>query len=160
VARDAGRHLAPFDSATSTRADYVAMIEQVDRGVGRILESLDRLGLRENTIVIFTNDNGGECLSRMGPLFHHKSSLWEGGIRVPAIVRWPGHIPAGSVSRQVGITMDLTASILAAGGVTVPTDAALEGVNLFPPVATRSWRRPATPGRASAPRDSTRGSAP
>jgi arylsulfatase A-like enzyme len=68
----------------------------------------------------------------MGPLFHHKGSVWEGGIRVPTIVRWPGRIPAGSVSRQVGITMDLTASILAATGAPVPVDASLEGVNLFP----------------------------
>jgi arylsulfatase A-like enzyme len=99
IARDGGRHLSPFDDSTSTRADYVAMIEHMDRGVGRILETLDRLGIRDNTIVIFTNDNGGEWLSRNGPLFHHKSSVWEGGIRVPAIVRWPGRIPAGSVSR-------------------------------------------------------------
>jgi arylsulfatase A len=132
VARDAGRHLTPFDDSTSTRADYVAMMEHMDGGVGRILETLDRLGIRDNTIVIFTNDNGGEWLSRNGPLFHHKSSVWEGGIRVPAIVRWPGRIPAGSVSRQVGITMDLTASILAATGTAVPADASLEGVNLFP----------------------------
>ena len=108
------------------------MIEHVDRGVGRILDALDRLGIRDNTIVIFTNDNGGEWLSRNGPLFHHKSSVWEGGIRVPTIVRWPGRIPAGSVSRQVGITMDLTASILAATGTPVPADAALEGVNILP----------------------------
>jgi arylsulfatase A-like enzyme len=132
VARDAGRHLSPFDDSTSTRADYVAMIEHMDRGVGRILETLDRLGIRDSTIVIFTNDNGGEWLSRGGPLFHHKGSVWEGGIRVPAIVRWPGRIPAGTVSRQVGITMDLTASILAATRTPVPADASLEGVNLFP----------------------------
>jgi len=132
VARDGGRHLGPFDDSTSTRADYVTMIEEMDRGVGRILETIDRLGIRDNTIVIFTNDNGGEWLSRSGPLFHHKGSVWEGGIRVPAIVRWPGRIPAGSVSRQVGITMDLTASILAATGTPVPADASLEGVNLFP----------------------------
>jgi arylsulfatase A len=138
VARDAARHLTPFDDSTSTRAEYVAMIEQMDRGVGQILRSLDRLGLRENTIVIFTNDNGGEWLSRSGPLFHHKSSVWEGGIRVPAIVRWPGRIPAGSVSRQVGITMDLTASILAATGAPVPADAGLEGVNILPILQRRA----------------------
>ena len=120
TARDNGRHLGPFDNSTSTRADYVAMLERADQGVGRILEALDRLGLRQNTIVIFTNDNGGEWLSRNTPLFHHKGTVWEGGIRVPAIIRWPGRIPAGSVSGQVGITMDLTASILAATGTPVP----------------------------------------
>jgi arylsulfatase A len=132
VARDRGRHLTPFDDSTSTRADYVAMMERMDHGVGQILDALDRLGLRDNTLVIFTNDNGGEWLSRNGPLFHHKGSVWEGGIRVPAIVRWPGRIPAGTVSRQVGITMDLTASILSATGTRVPADASLDGIDLLP----------------------------
>jgi arylsulfatase A-like enzyme len=124
--------LGPFDNPTSTRADYIAMFERADEGVGRILETLDRLGLRDNTIVIFTNDNGGEWLSRNDPLFNRKGSVWEGGIRVPAIFRWPGHIPPGGVSGQVGITMDLTASILAATGAEVPSAARLEGINLFP----------------------------
>lgn len=132
VARDHARHLGPFDDSTSTRADYVAILERADRGVGDILTALDRRGLRENTIVIFTNDNGGEWLSRGAPLFQHKGTVWEGGIRVPAIVRWPGHIAPGGVSRQVGITMDLTASVLAATGTAVPADTKLEGTNLFP----------------------------
>jgi arylsulfatase A-like enzyme len=132
TARDHARHLGPFDNPTSTRADYIAMFERADEGVGRILETLDRLGLRDNTIVIFTNDNGGEWLSRNDPLFNRKGSVWEGGIRVPAIFRWPGHIPPGGVSGQVGITMDLTASILAATGAEVPSAARLEGINLFP----------------------------
>ena len=137
TARDNARHLGPFDNPTSTRADYVAMLERADQGVGRILGVLDRLGLRQNTIVIFTNDNGGEWLSRNTPLFHHKATVWEGGIRVPAIFRWPGRIPPGGVSSQVGITMDLTASILAATGTPVPAEARLEGINLFPALEGR-----------------------
>ena len=132
VARDSARHLTPFDDSTSTRADYVAMLERVDQGVGRILAALERLGLRENTIVIFTNDNGGEWLSRNAPLFHHKLSVWEGGIRVPTIIRWPGRLPAGQVTSQVGITMDLTASILAAAGASLPATLRLDGIDLFP----------------------------
>ncbi len=132
TARDRGRHLMPSDDPTSTRADYVAMLERADQGVGRILDTLDRLGLRDNTLVIFTNDNGGEWLSRNAPLFHYKSSVWEGGIRVPAVIRWPGRIPAGRTSAQVGITMDLTATILAATGTAAPTAAPLEGIDLLP----------------------------
>lgn len=132
----------------ATRADYVAVMERVDRSVGEILRSLRERGLEKNTIVVFTNDNGGVALSHSGPLFHRKFSAWEGGIRVPALVRWPGRIPAGSVSQQVGITMDLTASILAASATPVPTGTQLEGINLFPilerkvPVAERNlfWR--------------------
>ena len=156
VARDSARHLSAFDDPTSTRADYVAMVERVDQGVGRILETLDRLGLREHTIVIYTNDNGGEWLSRNTPLFNHKMSTWEGGIRVPAIIRWPARIPAGKVTRQVGITMDLTASMLAAAGA-LPADLRLDGMNLFPILEGRApevertlfWRsHPARPNRA------------
>lgn len=138
TARNNGRHLGPFDEPTSTRADYVAMLERADLGVGRILEALDKAGLRENTIVIFTNDNGGEWLSRNAPLFHRKGSVWEGGIRVPTIIRWPGRIRAGRVSRQVGITMDLTASILAATGTPAPAEARLEGINLLPVLEGRA----------------------
>jgi arylsulfatase A-like enzyme len=132
VARDRARHLGPFDDPTNGRAEYVAMLERVDLGVGRILDTLGRLGLEQNTIVIFTNDNGGEWLSSNRPLFHHKGSVWEGGIRVPAIVRWPGRIPSGRVSNQVAITMDLTATILAATGTEVPLNARLEGIDLLP----------------------------
>jgi arylsulfatase A-like enzyme len=118
--------------AGATRADYAAVMERVDRGVGDILQALRSRGLEHNTIVIFTNDNGGIGLSHSAPLFHRKFSAWEGGIRVPALIRWPGRIPAGSLSGQVSITMDLTASILAATGTPVPSDARLEGIDLFP----------------------------
>jgi arylsulfatase A-like enzyme len=131
VARDRGRHLSPFDTDTSTRADYVAMVERVDAGVGRILAALQRRGLTDRTIVVFTNDNGGEWLSHGGPLFHRKGSVWEGGIRVPAIVRWPGRIPPGRVSGQVGITMDLAATFLSLAGVPV-TNLRLDGIDLLP----------------------------
>jgi arylsulfatase A-like enzyme len=138
VAIDHGRHLTPFDQATNTRAQYVKILERADRGVGDIVRALDSLGLAANTIVIFTNDNGGEWLSRNTPLFHNKASVWEGGIRVPAIIRWPGRIPRGTVSPQVAITMDLTASVLAAAGANIPADAALDGVNIFPILEKRT----------------------
>jgi arylsulfatase A-like enzyme len=114
------------------------MLERADKGIGTILGSLDTLGLARNTLVIFTNDNGGEWLSRNAPLFNRKWTLWEGGIRVPAIFRWPGRLPAGQVSPQVGITMDITASILAATNTPIPADAKLDGVDLLPTLAGRT----------------------
>ena len=126
------RHMHAWDDNTNTRADYVKIMERADQGVGKILAALDQRQLSSNTLVIFTNDNGGEWLSRNAPLSDRKFSLFEGGIRVPAIVRWPGHLPAGVESRQVGITMDLTATFLAIAGATVPADARLEGMNLMP----------------------------
>lgn len=123
-----------------TREDYVKMLERADEGVGTILATLDRLGLRENTLVIFTSDNGGEWLSHMGPLFHRKTSLWEGGLRVPCILRWPGRLPAGRISRQPAITMDLTATILAAAKVEPPKSHPLDGISLLP-LLRRNARR-------------------
>lgn len=144
VAADHARHVRPWDAETSTRADYAAMVERVDRGVGEVLQTLDRLDLARRTIVIFTNDNGGEWLASNGPLFNRKASVWEGGIRVPALIRWPGRIPAGTVSGQVGITMDLAASILAATGTTVPADTRLDGLDLFPTLEGRAPEVPRT----------------
>lgn len=141
VSRDSASHLMPYDSATSTRADYAAMVERVDRGVGEILAALDHLGIAERTLVIFTNDNGGEWLADNGPFFHRKWTVWEGGIRVPAIARWPGRIPAGTVSQQVGITMDLSATILALAGVAPPSDVPLDGIDLMPIITGQAATR-------------------
>jgi arylsulfatase A-like enzyme len=122
----------PGDADNPTRKDYVEMIERADEGIGQILSALDRHGLAPNTLVIFTNDNGGEWLSRNAPLFHRKATLWEGGIRVPAIIRWPGRVPSGKTTAQVGITMDLTATILSATGAPIPAATRLEGIDLVP----------------------------
>ena len=143
---------------TGTRSDYVAMLERADQGVGRILGALDRLKLAPDTLVIFTSDNGGEWLSRNAPLFHRKSTLWEGGIRVPLLMRWPGRLAAGATSSQVGITMDLTASILAAAGIKPPAGHRPEGVDLIGLLQTGTllertlfWRMPPPPGTGPAP---------
>jgi arylsulfatase A-like enzyme len=148
----------PDDSVPATRRDYVRMLERADQGVGEVLAALDRLGLARNTLVIFTNDNGGEWLSRNAPLFHRKGTLWEGGIRVPLILRWPGVLPARKTSRQVAITMDLTASILAATGTKAPEGYRPDGIDILPmlrgerPLLERQlfWRiaRPARQQRA------------
>jgi len=122
----------PDDPTPATRQDYVRMLESADEGVGRILAALDRHGLSKNTLVIFTSDNGGEWLSRNAPLSHRKSTLWEGGIRVPLILRWPARLPAGKTSEQVAITMDLTATILAAAGAGTSPSYRPEGIDLLP----------------------------
>ena len=131
-AADNARFQGPTDEPPATRAGLVAMLERADRGVGEILATLEKRGSNANTLVIFTNDNGGEWLSRNAPLFHRKESLWEGGIRVPLLVRWPGKIPPNQVARQVGIVMDLTATVFAATGTPVPPDAQLDGIDLLP----------------------------
>src|SRR5206468_9739688 len=115
------------------RKDYVAMMERVDWAVGQVLQALERNGIARDTLVMFTSDNGGDRLSDNGALFHHKATLWEGGIRVPCIARWPGVVPAGSTSAQAAITMDFTASILAAAGVSAPRK--LDGIDVVPILA-------------------------
>ena len=135
---DNSRFQGPEDNPAPTRKDYTAMLERADDGVGRIMKTIETLGLAQNTLVIFTNDNGGEWLSNNAPLFHRKDTLWEGGIRVPTIFRWPGRLPSGKTSAQVGITMDLTATILAATHTPVPANAGLEGIDLLPILGAQS----------------------
>ena len=125
-----GAHVLASAENPPTRADYATMVEAADSGVGKILQTVARLGLTSNTLVIFTNDNGGEWLSNGGPLFNRKWTVWEGGIRVPAIVKWPGKIRAGSVSDQPAITFDWSASIIAAAGAAVPMP--YEGIDVLP----------------------------
>jgi arylsulfatase A-like enzyme len=95
-----------------SRAKYIEMVEYLDECVGRILKTLEESGAAKNTLVIFTSDNGGPQHSRNEPFSGRKGTTYEGGIRVPCILRWPGRLTAQSESKQVGITMDLTASIL------------------------------------------------
>lgn len=115
-----------------SRAIYKAMVERIDRGVGMMLAELEKQGLGDNTLVVFSSDNGGERFSRNTPLFHHKATVWEGGIRVPCLMRWPKQLPRGKVTSQMAITMDLHATFLAAAGVTNPAPKPLDGINLLP----------------------------
>lgn len=118
--------------------EYKAMLEAMDTAIGRVLSLLDRLNLAENTLVIFTNDNGGERLSDNGPFRHSKATLWEGGLRVPALLRWPGKLPQGRTSRQVAMSMDLTATIAAACGVAAAPDEPFDGMDLLPVLSGRA----------------------
>ncbi|MFP6887473.1 MAG: sulfatase-like hydrolase/transferase, partial [Opitutales bacterium] len=114
------------DETNWTQVDakaYVAMLEDLDREVGRLLTTLKEKNLTKNTIVIFVSDNGGFAkAANMGPLRGAKSSTLEGGIRVPLIIRWPGHIQPGTISNQVCATFDLTRSILNLAGCKGPAN--------------------------------------
>jgi arylsulfatase A-like enzyme len=127
---------------------YAAMMRSLDEGVGRVMKALKAAGLDGNTLVIFTSDNGGERFSFQWPFSGDKGDLLEGGIRVPAIVRWHGVVPANRLTRQMAITMDWTATILAAAETRAAEEYPLDGINLLPvikgtsPVEDRSffWR--------------------
>jgi len=111
---------------------YAEMMKSLDSGIGRVLAALKTAGLDRNTLVIFTSDNGGERFSYLWPLSGSKGNLGEGGIRVPAIVRWPGVIPSGRTTNQVAINMDWTATILAATSTASDPEYPLDGQNLLP----------------------------
>lgn len=120
-------------SKAGDRKMYARMVEHMDEGIGKILDTLRNNGLEENTLVVFMSDNGGDRLSRNEPLRNQKTTLWEGGIRVPCIFSWPGVLPSGRISHQVAITMDVTVSLLAASGVR-PTRR-VDGMNLLSYIA-------------------------
>ncbi|MCZ6792786.1 MAG: sulfatase, partial [Planctomycetota bacterium] len=112
---------------------YAAMIEAMDAAVGRVLEGLDRLGLRERTLVIFTSDNGGYSgVADNRPLRSGKGYLYEGGIRVPLIVRWPGVVKPGSVCSTPVVGTDFYPTILEAAGLSPEKGAPLDGESLMP----------------------------
>jgi arylsulfatase A len=115
-----------------TREIYCAMVERVDLGVGRILAELEKAGIADNTLIVLSSDNGGERLSDNRPLFHNKTTLWEGGIHVPCVMRWAARLPRGRVVKQPAITMDLTATFLAAAEAKTPSDYRPDGLNLLP----------------------------
>jgi arylsulfatase A-like enzyme len=120
-----------FTSGGSLKV-YAEMMKSLDEGVGRVLRALEEAGHARRTLVVFTSDNGGERFSFNWPFSGQKFDLHEGGIRVPALVRWPGAVPAGRTSGQVAVTMDWTATILAAAGARPHPDYPLDGVDLLP----------------------------
>jgi arylsulfatase A-like enzyme len=111
---------------------FTAMMQRLDEGVGRLLRALEDAGQSRDTFVVFTSDNGGERYSYNWPASDGKTSLQEGGIRVPAIVRWPGRVPAGRTADQSVITMDWTATMLAVAGAAPDPGYPLDGVDLTP----------------------------
>ncbi|RYF77871.1 MAG: twin-arginine translocation pathway signal protein [Comamonadaceae bacterium] len=129
-------HVAPEVAANLFHLDggdvqtYRRMIHHMDEGIGQLVAALRDEGLLENTLIVFTSDNGGERFSDNWPLVGGKMDLTEGGIRVPWVAHWPAVIPAGSVSTQHCMTMDWSATLLEVGGAQAPAGHALDGVSL------------------------------
>lgn len=147
--------LMDFDGGT--QETYRRMIEDMDLQIGRVLQALDANGLTENTIIIFTSDNGGERFADTWPFTGRKTELLEGGLRIPAIISWPNRIPQGRTTDQVAITMDWMPTLLAAAGVASDPDFRADGTSLLPvltqnaaPVVRKLfWRYKANAQRAA-----------
>ena len=110
------RDKAIQDYDGGTQRTYQRMIQTMDLQIGRVLQAIEANGIAGNTIVIFTSDNGGERFADTWPFTGRKTELLEGGLRVPMIASWPGHIPRGQTNDQVAISMDWLPTLLAAAG--------------------------------------------
>jgi arylsulfatase A-like enzyme len=126
--------LGKFDTLVPVnRRKYAADLAQMDDIIGRVMARLRERGLEENTLVFFLGDNGGPGgAADNGALRGTKWTLWEGGIRVPFVASWKGHIPPGRMLPQPVIQLDIQATAVCAGGGTLPTDGTLDGANLLP----------------------------
>lgn len=128
IAPDVAKNLFHLDGGNIH--SYRRMIHHMDEGIGWVMDALRQHGLEDNTLVVFTSDNGGERFSDNWPLVGGKMDLTEGGIRVPWIAHWPAAIPAGSVSQQHCMTMDWSATMLDVGGGRPDPDFPLDGISL------------------------------
>ena len=153
--QEAGKGLFDFDGGS--QKTYERMIEEMDRQIGRVLEALEKNGLTENTIVIFTSDNGGERFADTWPFTGKKTELLEGGLRIPAIISWPARIPRSRTSDQVSISMDWLPTLLAAAGTGPDPAYPTDGMNLLPILTQKDeaisrklfWRYKANAQRAA-----------
>ncbi len=142
----------PGNIAARGPGEYYANVTHMDSQTGRLLAALDRLGLRDNTVVIFTSDNGPvttdwrqwyevNLYGSTGELRGRKGDLYDGGIRVPAIVRWPGRVAPGRVTDTPAIGYDLLPTLAAIAGVPVPSDRAIDGESLTAVLEGRTFER-------------------
>jgi len=146
--RSPGKPQPIWGSRKDQAAAYKEMIEAMDDGVGRIVQTVRRLGLQRRTLIVFCSDNGPARPGSAGPLRGKKGSLWEGGHRVPGMACWPGKIPPGTTSDETILGMDLYATMAAAAGADLPAGLKLDGVSILPvltgkgklPERTLFWR--------------------
>lgn len=127
---------------TEKRTRLVALIEHLDAGIGQVLDTLDRTGLATNTLVIFTSDNGGVLANgaNNGPWRSEKQHMYEGGLRVPGMVRWPSVIKPGSRTERMTLTMDIFATACEVAGVTPPRG--IDGVSFLPALIGKEQSSP------------------
>ncbi|MEE8451363.1 MAG: sulfatase [Thermoguttaceae bacterium] len=118
----------------SANGNFGDSVEEIDWSVGQILATIKKLGIDEQTLVIFTSDNG--AASRWGggngPLRGFKGSTWEGGMREPCVMRWPGKIPAGKVCGELASSLDLMPTLAKLAGTSAPTDRVIDGLDIWP----------------------------
>lgn len=115
------------------RLEYLASVSCMDDAIGELLDLLDEHGLAQNTLVIFLSDNGGsKSVADNGPFRGGKAEMFEGGIRVPCIVRWPKHLRAGTVSDEFLTSLEVFPTVLAAAGVAGPEGVILDGFDMIP----------------------------
>jgi arylsulfatase A-like enzyme len=124
------------------RAKIVALIEHLDDCIGKVLARLEELKLSDNTIIIFTSDNGGLLSSgaNNGPWRSGKTHMYEGGLRVPCAVRWPGHIKAGSSTERQAMSMDIFATACDFAGEATPQN--IDGITFLPTLLGQSQPEP------------------
>ena len=130
-------HVSSKFNGASGRGLYADVVMEIDWSVGEILGALERNGLDENTLVVFTSDNGpwllyGSHAGNAGPLREGKATSFDGGVREPCLMRWPGKIPAGKVCHEMAWTMDLLPTIAKLAGTNAPTDRIIDGKDVWP----------------------------
>ena len=127
-----GEKLFKVPNRAARRLEYAASITAMDAAIGRVLGLLDQYNIADNTIVIFFSDNGGGGASDNTPLRGAKGQMFEGGLRVPCIIRWPGRVPAGKTNDAFLTTLEILPTLLQASQVKPPQDIILDGFDLLP----------------------------
>jgi arylsulfatase A-like enzyme len=136
------KHYGPYDSnepntREAKRKRYMAAVTYMDEKIGEMLDLLDEHGIADNTLVIFFSDNGGSGIADNGPLRGGKSQMWEGGLRVPCVARWPERIPPGSVCREFLTSLEVFPTLVRAAGGVLAKGVVLDGFDMAPVVAGR-----------------------
>jgi arylsulfatase A-like enzyme len=120
------------DLPPTRKQRYMAATTAMDDAIGKILDEIDRLGVADNTLVVFFSDNGGSGVADNTPLRGRKAQLWEGGIRVPFLARWPGHLPPGKVIDEFLSSLEVFPTFTAAAGGRMPENVIYDGFDMLP----------------------------